>query len=248
MDEDDEDDDDNQPALELVVFIQEAGGVTVRTLTSLHEIPAPPGPNDDSDDDVIIDVPVSASFDGRDEAGALLPDGTYSYLALGNLINVDATEDPDGEEGNNDDDDDGDHKGKRVLATAFPVVGDILLDGTDPVITADVNPQPNDNGWNNTVPVTAGFGCSDNLSGVDTVTPSRTFQTEILALELVGECTDRAGNRATTSVTSSGPHHQDSGEAKIRESTAGVSRKPSSDGKACGCSSKHLCGLTAWNT
>ena len=49
-------------------------------------------------------------------------------------------------------------------------------------------------------------------------------------------------------VHSSGPHHQDSGEAKIRESTAGVSRKPSSDGKARGCSSKHLCGLTAWNT
>ena len=47
---------------------------------------------------------------------------------------------------------------------------------------------------------------------------------------------------------SSGPHHQDSGEAKIRESTAGVSRKPSSDCKACGCSSKHLCRLTAWNT
>ena len=43
---------------------------------------------------------------------------------------------------------------------------------------------------------------------------------------------------------SGGPHHQDSGEAKIRESTAGVSRKPSSDGKACGSSSKHLCGLT----
>ena len=47
---------------------------------------------------------------------------------------------------------------------------------------------------------------------------------------------------------SSGPPHQDSGEAKVRESTAGVSRKPSSDGKARGCSSKHLCGLTAWNT
>ena len=47
---------------------------------------------------------------------------------------------------------------------------------------------------------------------------------------------------------SGGPHHQDSGEAKIRESTAGVSRKPSSDCEACGCSSKHLCGLTAWNT
>ena len=35
-------------------------------------------------------------------------------------------------------------------------------------------------------------------------------------------------------IGSSGPHHQDSGEAKIRESTAGVSRKPSSDGKARG--------------
>ena len=52
----------------------------------------------------------------------------------------------------------------------------------------------------------------------------------------------------TVTQDSSGPHHQDSGEAKIRESTAGVSRKPSSDCKACGCSSKHLCGLTAWNT
>ena len=50
------------------------------------------------------------------------------------------------------------------------------------------------------------------------------------------------------SIVSSGPHHQDSGEAKIRESTAGVSRKPSSDGKARGSSSKHLWGLTAWNT
>ena len=54
--------------------------------------------------------------------------------------------------------------------------------------------------------------------------------------------------RRTVSAISSGPHHQDSGEAKIRESTAGVSRKPSSDGKARGSSSKHLCGLTAWNT
>ena len=60
------------------------------------------------------------------------------------------------------------------------------------------------------------------------------------ALAAIGAAGDCGG--------SSGPHHQDSGEAKIRESTAGVSRKPSSDGKARGCSSKHLCGLTAWNT
>ena len=56
------------------------------------------------------------------------------------------------------------------------------------------------------------------------------------------------GNSKLVWTLSSGPHHQDSGEAKIRESTAGVSRKPSSDGKARGSSSKHLCGLTAWNT
>ncbi len=68
--------------------------------------------------------------------------------------------------------------------------------------------------------------------------PIREFQT-IDILRLIK-------NRLTKD--SSGPHHQDSGEAKIRESTAGVSRKPSSDCKACGCSSKHLCGLTAWNT
>ena len=58
-------------------------------------------------------------------------------------------------------------------------------------------------------------------------------------IELFGKCKEEG---------SSGPHHQDSGEAKIRESTAGVSRKPSSDGKARGSSSKHLWGLTAWNT
>ena len=40
------------------------------------------------------------------------------------------------------------------------------------------------------------------------------------------------GENAEIETYSSGPHHQDSGEAKIRESTAGVSRKPSSEGKA----------------
>ena len=58
----------------------------------------------------------------------------------------------------------------------------------------------------------------------------------------------RVGANIELGANSSGPHHQDSGEAKIRESTAGVSRKPSSDGKVRGSSSKHLCGLTAWNT
>ena len=64
----------------------------------------------------------------------------------------------------------------------------------------------------------------------------------------VWKTTDGGTHWENVSDGSSGPHHQDSGEAKIRESTAGVSRKPSSDCKACGCSSKHLCGLTAWNT
>ena len=71
-----------------------------------------------------------------------------------------------------------------------------------------------------------------------------------LAREILSKC-DRfsvVGESYGGEQASGGPHHQDSGEAKIRESTAGVSRKPSSDCEACGCSSKHLCGLTAWNT
>ena len=70
----------------------------------------------------------------------------------------------------------------------------------------------------------------------------------IAASDPIEDILDEIGDRVAGIRGSSGPHHQDSGEAKIRESTAGVSRKPSSDGKARGCSSKHLCGLTAWNT
>ena len=66
--------------------------------------------------------------------------------------------------------------------------------------------------------------------------------------EVIGRHATENETQRLISDVSGGPHHQDSGEAKIRESTAGVSRKPSSDCKACGCSSKHLCGLTAWNT
>ena len=75
----------------------------------------------------------------------------------------------------------------------------------------------------------------------------RLIATQRAILHRVGEDLTHLGI-ALKDYRSSGPHHQDSGEAKIRESTAGVSRKPSSDCKACGCSSKHLCGLTAWNT
>ena len=72
---------------------------------------------------------------------------------------------------------------------------------------------------------------------------------QIFVSSLLKELTESTGDiQFGEGQESSGPHHQDSGEAKIRESTAGVSRKPSYDCKACGCSSKHLCGLTAWNT
>ena len=83
--------------------------------------------------------------------------------------------------------------------------------------------------------------------------PQREIQRLAKAIESAkskneGEHQERSPTQSVQREESSGPHHQDSGEAKIRESTAGVSRKPSYDGKACGCSSKHLCGLTAWNT
>ena len=55
-------------------------------------------------------------------------------------------------------------------------------------------------------------------------------------------------NLAVTKIPVRWPPYLDNNKAKIRESSAGVSGKPSSDGKARGCSSKHLCGLTARNT
>ena len=92
----------------------------------------------------------------------------------------------------------------------------------------------------------------DDIGGSFVVGKVQTPQETILLYDELGPSTsdlvELSFGTGDFDAFSSGPHHQDSGEAKIRESTAGVSRKPSSDGKARGCSSKHLCGLTAWNT
>ena len=82
----------------------------------------------------------------------------------------------------------------------------------------------------------------------DLVRLSRQLATMVVGGSSLQRSLEMLENESSNRVLSSGPHHQDSGEAKIRESTAGVSRKPSSDGKARGCSRKQLCGLTAWNT
>ena len=94
------------------------------------------------------------------------------------------------------------------------------------------------------------YGVAGNEPDPADVTVARgSVKYELVGRRTVGDFPVATVNiEENTLGVSSGPHHQDSGEAKIRESTAGVSRKPSSDGKARGCSSKHLCGLTAWNT
>ena len=127
---------------------------------------------------------------------------------------------------------------------------------------ADATYASDGNYGQNTFGVTYDAAASDEGASVSSLTFSHTLTTNGLRCLFVAVCVEDATNQTPTGVTynaismtqigstviSSGPHHQDSGEAKIRESTAGVSRKPSSDCKACGCSSKHLCGLTAWNT
>ena len=99
----------------------------------------------------------------------------------------------------------------------------------------------------------AGSDWTDGALSVDTsTTGSGSIGTGVLNLSTSSGTSSgvfiATHHNSSSPADSSGPHHQDSGEAKIRESTAGVSRKPSSDCKACGSSSKHLCGLTAWNT
>ncbi|MFH1338997.1 MAG: thrombospondin type 3 repeat-containing protein [Candidatus Omnitrophota bacterium] len=76
----------------------------------------------------------------------------------------------------------------------------VKLDKTPPEITANISPEPNPYGWNNT-DVTVTFSATDTLSGIATVTEPIAVTTEGANQYMGGETTDIAGNRATTYVT-----------------------------------------------
>jgi len=76
----------------------------------------------------------------------------------------------------------------------------ISLDFGPPSISGTISPAPNAAGWNNTN-VTVSFTCFDKTSGVASC-PSPVLLTNEGAHQVVsGTVTDKAGNKATTSVT-----------------------------------------------
>src|SRR5439155_5340330 len=88
-------------------------------------------------------------------------------------------------------------QGPRGGAVIVEIIG---TDNDSPTITAQANPPPNTNGWNNAA-VTLTFTCADATSGIATCSPPVTVATEGAGQTVTGTAVDKAGNRASTSVT-----------------------------------------------
>ena len=89
-----------------------------------------------------------------------------------------------------------------VNATHVLTITVVSLDTTDPTISGQRTPAANGYGWNNT-DVVVSFTCNDNAggSGVDTVTAPVTLSANGAGQSVVGTCTDKAGNSASTTVS-----------------------------------------------
>jgi len=69
---------------EFVEVIQNSSGTIVRTLTT--EYPIPPPSRDRKDR--FVELKVSSVWGARDEEGRIVPAGTYSYVAFGQIVEV----------------------------------------------------------------------------------------------------------------------------------------------------------------
>lgn len=78
-------------------------------------------------------------------------------------------------------------------------VGPINIDKTAPAISVASRTPANADGWNNG-PVTVEFACTDDLSGVDSLTAPVTIAVEGIS-SVTGTCTDKAGNSASVTVS-----------------------------------------------
>jgi hypothetical protein len=76
----------------------------------------------------------------------------------------------------------------------------IKRDATAPTISGDASPDANANGWNNE-PVTVGYTCADNLSGVASCGSADLLDTEGANQSATGSATDAAGNTADATVS-----------------------------------------------
>ena len=124
-------------------------------------------------------------WDGKDGTGRAVPDGSYPYLAFGQLTRLTVF----------------DRRRGRIpvrrpgefRAASFPIVGTVMLDATPPVLQFEITPPPNRHGWHNS-DVTVSFDAQDNLAGLASVTPDLKITTEGPVRRLRGMAVDRAGN------------------------------------------------------
>jgi len=96
---------------------------------------------------------------------------------------------------------------QEVVGTATDLAGNaasithvVNIDKTLPVISGATTTQPNANSWYNH-DVTVHFTASDELSGIDTITPDTTVSTEGANQSVTGTAKDKAGNTASATVS-----------------------------------------------
>lgn len=75
----------------------------------------------------------------------------------------------------------------------------VVVDKTNPQITATVNATPNSLGWNN-APVTITFHCSDAISGIDGCTNPIAVSADGAGQSFVGTAVDKSGNTSSISA------------------------------------------------
>lgn len=150
-----------------------SGTTTVRTLAGETPVPG-------AEEDARLTVSFSASFDDRDAAGRLLPDGAYHVVLTVRYVEV--------EEGD-----------AELLGSAQSAPVPFLLDVTAPTITATVTPPANTQGWHK-ADVTVTFTCQDAASGIATCPAPVVVSTEEVNQTISGTATDRAGNSATATT------------------------------------------------
>jgi hypothetical protein len=73
----------------------------------------------------------------------------------------------------------------------------VNIDMIDPQISAQISPEPNAAGWNNS-DTAVNFNAQDNLSGIVQITPGQTITTEGENQIISGQAQDAAGNTAQT--------------------------------------------------
>lgn len=97
---------------------------------------------------------------------------------------------------------------QEVSGTAIDVAGNsatvtlsgIDIDRSDPAISAEIAPAPNENGWYVAAPVVT-FTCNDGLSGIDMCGAPVTIAGEGAHLSVTGHALDRAGNSSSVTVS-----------------------------------------------